>query len=112
MVELEPSPFGQEPRVALAVWRQKGMNNPYAVRYPVGFNYRHQCKFAIVENDDGTLNPKPLNYIESRKEIYFKQYVRLVKKEPKFNELKKKLNEGINLNIIDVDGVSRSALQI
>ncbi len=52
-----------------------------------------------------------MSYIESRKEIYVKQYVRLVKKESKFEELKRKLNEGINLNIIDVDGPHQESLE-
>ena len=34
-------------------WRKKGFENPYPVRYPVGYKYRHNCKFSVGE--DGTL---------------------------------------------------------
>ena len=65
-------------------WKNKRMNNEYAFRYSIGYNHCSQCKFVIVENDDGTLNVKPLNYIESRKEIYLKQYIKLIKKNLNF----------------------------
>src|SRR3990167_1065909 len=33
-------------------WRKKLAENEYAVRYPVGFHYRHNCLFAIGEKED------------------------------------------------------------
>lgn len=53
-------------------WQEKGFNNKYAVRYPVGFNHRHQCLFSIKEG-------QRLDYIESRKQIYVPLYQKLVK---------------------------------
>lgn len=32
-------------------WRHKGMNNPYPVRYPVGYNHRSSCLFSLAEDD-------------------------------------------------------------
>src|SRR3990170_1429443 len=46
-------------------WRYKGMNNKYAVRYPVGYNreMRASCQYCLW-------NDEKLDYVESRKKIY------------------------------------------
>ncbi|XWV24459.1 hypothetical protein QJ856_gp0015 [Tupanvirus deep ocean] len=87
-------------------WREKGMNNAYYVRYPVGFGNMHTCLFAIKESEPN----KRLNYIEGRKEIYVPVYCELGKKEPKFAELKNRLINGENLLIIEVDGPHQESL--
>ncbi len=87
-------------------WREKGMNNPYYVRYPVGYGYMHKCLFSIPEND----LTKKLNYIEARKQIYVPLYCGLVKKQAKFLELKNLLISGENLLIIEVDGPHQESL--
>lgn len=93
-------------------WRKKGMYNKYAVRYPVGFYHRHKCLYALADGADGKVDvDNQLGYIESRKEIYVKEYCRLVKKEPKFKELKARLEKGDNLLIFEVDGPHQESLQ-
>ena len=89
-------------------WRYAGMNAKEAIRYPVGYNYRGKCLFALKEdpslpNIPGNIIPKRLDYIEGRKEIYVPLYIRLVKEQPQFKELKEKLANGENLLIIEVD---------
>lgn len=84
-------------------WRKKGMDNPEAVRYPVGRKVRSECLYA-------QWNEKKLNYIDARKEIYFPVYAELVKKEKKFNKLIKWLKQGKNLLIIEVDGPHQESL--
>src|SRR4029078_1354398 len=74
-----------EPTSSYFKWRQAGFENKDAVRYPVGFNYRHNCEFSLT--DDG----RRLDYIEARKEIYLKLYMDLVKEEPLFKELKDRI---------------------
>ena len=86
-------------------WRQRGMNNPYPIRYPVGYYHRHKCLFALKE---GSLTQ--LDYIQSRIEIYMPLYMNSVKKEPQFAELKQRLQSGENLLIIDVDGPHQESL--
>ncbi len=88
-------------------WRDKGMKNPDYVRYPVGYKNMHKCLFAIKDNNI----TKKLNYIEGRKEIYVPLYCELVKKEPKFAELKNKLLNGENLLIIEVDGPHQESIE-
>lgn len=94
------------------VWREKGMNTKYAIRYPVGYNHRHKCVYALAENEDGSLNTdEKLNYIESRKRIYLPVYCDLVKKCEKFRELRERLENGENILIAEVDGPHQESLE-
>lgn len=83
-------------------WRKKGFECPYPVRYPVGLKGRHTCKYALLELENNLY--LELDYIEARKHIYLKDYVNLVKNVEKYRKLKKKLEKGENLLIIEVDG--------
>ena len=88
-------------------WREKGFNNKYAVRYPLGFGNQlsGKCLFALQDGND-----KKLDYIEARKRIYYPVYSDLVKKQPKFLELKEKLRKE-NLLIIEIDGPHSESLK-
>lgn len=57
-----------EPNDAYWDWRAKGMDNPYPVRYPNGFQGRKECVCCIYFDEDEKM--QRLNYIESRKKIY------------------------------------------
>lgn len=100
-------------------WRQKGFNNPIAVRYPVGRANMHRCKFAIPYetkgSTDDTLVPvssiEHLDYIQSRKRTYLPLYINLVQDKAQFIELKRRLQQGENLLIIEVDGPHEESLQ-
>lgn len=96
---------------AYLAWREKGMNCKYPLRYPVGYEHRNQCKYALAENENGTINYEKLDYIQGRKKIYVPIYIDLVRKEPLFHKLKKKLSEGKNLLIIEVDGPHSESLE-
>ena len=85
-------------------WRHQLFNNPYAVRYPVGFHNRHTCIYSLKE-----LDGHKLDYIEARKQIYLPTYIELVKQHPLFKELRKLL-ETENLLIIEVDGPHQESL--
>jgi len=87
-------------------WREKGMNCTYPVRYPIGFNNRHKCLFSIKSLD----NPIPLDYVQSRIQIYLPLYIDLVKPEKQFAELLNKLRKGVNLLILEVDGPHQESL--
>lgn len=92
-------------------WREKGMNNKYPVRYPVGFKDRHKCLYALEEQSDGTVDTfQCLKYIEARKRIYMKLYCKLVKEHPKFKELQQRLQNGENLLIVEVDGPHQESM--
>ena len=91
-------------------WRHAGMNNPYAVRYPVGFNHRGKCLFALKDDENGNIIPKRLNYIEGRKEIYIPLYAGLARVQPQYAQLKERLDRGEKLNIVEVDGPHQESL--
>ena len=86
------------------------MSAPDAIRYPVGYHYRHKCLFALADDNVGEIDFTPLNYIEARKKIYYPLYTRLVRKENQFKELKGRLDQGENLLIVEVDGPHQESL--
>jgi hypothetical protein len=90
-------PESGEPNAAYWTWREKGMNNPYAVRYPNGFDGRHSCLCAVWQN-------KRLDYIEARKQIYCAEYARLAPLTQSFKTLQAMLERGENLQLLEVDG--------
>ena len=92
-------------------WRDKLMRCPYAVRYPVGYKHRHKCLYALANKPDGSINTEnKLDYIQARKKIYVKEYCRLVRQQPFFMELKKRLKKGEKLLIVEVDGPHQESL--
>lgn len=89
-------------------WRGNGMMCPNAVRYPVGKKHTSSCLgYLYYENN----NVKLLNYVDARKEVYFKVYVDLVKREPKYKELQERLANGENLLIVEVDGPRAESME-
>lgn len=88
---------------AYLIWRKALMLNPEPVRYPVGKDNMKNCLFALKQNTDGSLNPQMLNYIDARKEIYLKEFVKILKIHPEFLKLKERLHRGENLLIVEVD---------
>lgn len=85
-------------------WRNKGMNNRYAVRYPAGFHGRHKCLFSIAPGAVPDGGFQRLNYIQARKRIYCGEYARLAPREAHFLRLQAMLNSGQNIQICEVDG--------
>lgn len=104
-------------------WRYKGMLHPKAVRYPVGKELPISasgngprsgpgtCLGSLNQYDINNNIYKLLNYVEARKEIYLKEYTRLVKLSPAFTEIKKKLSKGESVGLIDVDGPHQESLE-
>uniref|UniRef100_A0A6C0IS51 Uncharacterized protein n=1 Tax=viral metagenome TaxID=1070528 RepID=A0A6C0IS51_9ZZZZ len=82
-------------------WRNDLWNCANPIRYPNKINRRKNTKFSLCIDKNG--NETRYNYIESRKHIYFKEYVRLVKKFPEYNKLLDKLKKGENIMICEVD---------
>lgn len=88
-------------------WRKKGMECKDPIRYPVGKKARGMCLYSIPEHDKN----KRLNYIDARKEIYCRVYTNSVRGAPQFHELKKRIDSGENLLIIEVDGPRQESLE-
>lgn len=79
------------------LWRDSVQSCPNPLRYPNGFKHKSECKFTI--DDSGVCR----DYIESRCDLYCSEYMRLIKQIPSYHELIKKLKQGINLCITEVD---------
>jgi hypothetical protein len=92
---------------AYHAWRNAGMSAPYAIRYPVGTNARHTCMHSYKDGEPH----RQLDYIDSRKKIYLREYNRLVQREPQFQELKDMLAAGKKILIIEVDAPHSESLQ-
>jgi deoxyribonuclease-4 len=95
----------QEPNEKYWKWRKTGMENSYAVRWPVGKECSKLCLYSLISK-----NGEKLDYVSARKQIYAKVYNNLVKKEKTFCKLQKMLFEGKNLLIIEVDGPHMESL--
>lgn len=91
-------------------WREQGMNNNMAVRYPASKKYKNTVAFSLVKSDIVSLDNPPLNYIEARKQIYIPTYTRLLIKTPQFQELRNRWLSGENLLILDIDGPRSTSL--
>lgn len=103
-------------------WRRAGTNYPTHIRYSNGLHDKHTaiCAYReiqpvlVSDSDDETKSKiditHPLDYVESRKQIYVPLYIQIVKTQPKFIELKKLLDKGTNLLIVEVDGPHQESL--
>lgn len=91
------------PNDAYWAWREKGMRNPYAVRYPNGYEGRRKCICSIVKVPQGGAISK-LGYIDARKQIYCSEYARLAPHTEAFKKLSALLDQGKSIQIIEVDG--------
>ena len=70
-------------------WRNDLWNCKHPIRYPNKRNRRSQTQFSVTISKDGTQTR--LNYINARKQIYTKEYIRLIKQLPEYQELLTKL---------------------
>ena len=81
-------------------WRDKLWKNPYPVRYPNGYNGRHNCLFAVW-CDNGKW--EVLNYIPARKKIYCKVYEKLVKQTEAYQQLQALYDAGCTMQLCEID---------
>jgi len=113
-------------------WRRAGMNFPKAVRSPVSYKERSSCLYCywpssqigkkmtlkglkeIAPDPDLGMAPSynsedwvRLEYIPARYKVYAPLYLLLARQEPQFKELSEMLEQGYNLQILDVDGPHR-----
>lgn len=97
-------------------WRMEGYRNPYAVRYPVGYADRSACLGCIwdanlsIEDNICPSKGTVMDYVTSRQVIYLPVYRTLARAAPQFAQLKKKLEAGTNLLIMEVDGPQSQAM--
>jgi hypothetical protein len=91
-------------------WRDAGMDNDEAVRYPVG-KMAHTCLYALDQRDVDAGIHNPLTYVQARKDIYLRVYCELARTRPEFKDLQDRLKSGKNLLITETDGPHQESLQ-
>lgn len=82
-------------------WRNDLWNCKNPIRYPNKIFRRKNTQFVLCIDKDG--NETRMDYITSRKEIYVKEYIRLIKKLPEYTILLNKLKNNENIMICEVD---------
>jgi len=96
-------------------WSEKLGAYAEAVRYPVGFDHRTTCIGHIIESEEEPLcagsHPKIMPYIQARKQKYGPLYMDGLEKSPLAHQLRKRLENGENLLIIEVDVAPSRSLQ-
>lgn len=79
-------------------WRNKLLNNEFAIRYTAGFRNRHTCRSLLTEAGEF------LSYVPGRK-VYIDCYTKGdVREHPLYLELQQMLERGQNLLLMEVDG--------
>lgn len=82
-------------------WRNSIWECKNPIRYPNKIHRRKNTQFALCIDKEG--NEQRFDYISTRKELYLKEYIRLIKKLPEYTSLLDKLKNGKNIMICEVD---------
>jgi hypothetical protein len=81
-------------------WRDRGLNNRYAVRYPNGYSGKANC-FGSLWKVNGEW--QALDYLEARKVIYVQEYARLVQQTRAYARLQELVEAECALSFTDID---------
>ena len=82
-------------------WRNSLWECKNPIRYPNKISRRKNTQFALCI--DKNFDETRLDYISTRKNIYVKEYIRLIKKLPEYKKLLDKLKNGKNIMICEID---------
>lgn len=82
-------------------WRDSLWDCPNPIRYPNKRNLRKNTRYSICIDANGNVNT--YDYISARKEIYVKEYIRLIKHTKEYAILLDKVKKGQNIMICEID---------
>lgn len=82
-------------------WRNSLWECKNPIRYPNKIHRRKNTQFGLCIDKNG--NQQRFDYLSTRKQIYLKEYVRLIKNIPEYQTLLHKLQNGQNIMICEVD---------
>lgn len=85
------------------LWREKGFTHDKWVRYPNSYKHHKEAIGSVIGTPD---HYKMVDYIEARKLIYFSKYKEIALETNLFKKLKKMLEDGVHIQINEVDGPS------
>ena len=90
-------------------WRNSLLLCQKPIRYPNDIHRRHLTLFSLGYTfQNGEYIENRYNYIAARKAIYFKEYIRLIRKLPIYLKLLNEVKSGINILITEVDVPSKN----
>ena len=102
-------------------WRLKGMEFGTPVTYPVGVSHRQYCKYTLwpeshlLEDAVNMTKDTPYvtyKYVPARIKVYCPVYITLAKQCDDYKTINDLLNEGYNVQILDVDGPTNTESSI
>lgn len=82
-------------------WRWSLWECQHPIRYPNGYHKRRMCKGTLILREDG--NFRIISYIEARKELYVKEYSRLIRKTKEYSTLIDRLRQGKDIILLEID---------
>lgn len=82
-------------------WRNSIWSCQNAIRYPNGLANRKNTKFTLITDKDG--KQERLNYIDARKRLYVKEYIRLMRNTKEYQLLLSWIRKGEKLLICEID---------
>lgn len=82
-------------------WRKSLWECKNPIRYPNKIGGRKNCKFALIIDKEG--NEVRMDYLTFRKEVYVREYIRLIKQTKEYDELLTMLKEGKKLMLCEID---------
>lgn len=82
-------------------WRNSLWECKNPIRHPNKINRRKNTQFALCIDKEE--NEHRLDYITTRKQIYVKEYIRLIKELPEYKKLLDKLKNSENIMICEMD---------
>lgn len=81
-------------------WRNSIWNCQNPVRYPNSYERRHQCIFSRIMKNGKEYR---YNYVQARKKIYAKNYMRLIRTKSSYHKILDMLKDGQKICIVEVD---------
>jgi hypothetical protein len=71
-----------------------------SIKYPIKKHRRKKTKIEIIDRLE---NKNNLNYFSTQKEIYVKEYIKLIKKLPEYTKLLNKIKNNKNIMICEIN---------
>jgi hypothetical protein len=82
-------------------WRDSLWSCKNPIRYPNGYGNKRNAQFSLHIDRDG--NRTRMDYVTARKQIYVKEFIRLIRALPEYANLLNKLRNGQNIMLCEVD---------
>ena len=82
-------------------WRDSIFKCKKAIRYPNSYHKRSTCKFVLHVDDNKIM--QRMDYITARKELYIKEYIRLIRLKDSYKKILNHVKNGKKICIFEID---------